>query len=183
MARRTFQHRSPVDRCSVISETGRPMESSEIRVTVFHPFPDIPGGIVNAKGVRLERTHGSSLFSVPRASAFLAIGVSRSRFVAPPKPGFAPGPGDILPFRLAEQPVVPAGLSFQPPDIGLRIAPRHVDHRLPVSSPAFITRPVLGTTAILDAGFPLPESDLEFTDGEWLRDRDGVDNAFLRPLV
>ena len=48
----------------------------------------------------------------------------------------------VLPLRLARQPVALARLRRQPLRIGHRILPRHVDHRTPATTPAFVVRPL-----------------------------------------
>src|SRR5215471_14855248 len=75
-------------------------------------------------------------------------------------------PGRVLPFRFREEPVRKARLLTQPLRIGLRFVPAHFDDGLAPASPTVVSRPVQIASAVLYAGVPVVERDIELARSE-----------------
>src|SRR5262245_754424 len=101
---------------------------------------------------------GAVCLSSHWAAAAIAIGIALADVVSPEISGRCPGPCGVLPFRLAQQAIGPAGLARQPARILPGVVPRDVDHGAAALAPAFVAWSGLVRAAARgDAGAPLLE--------------------------
>ena len=84
---------------------------------ILNPFPNVAVHVVKSKCVRLERSGGRRLFEIPLSAAAIAVGVAGARFVTPGIAGIGATAGAVLPFGLAQEPVLLASDLNKPGDM------------------------------------------------------------------